>query len=166
MMRLALMEQSVPEIAKAVGRSRATVREWLSFKGMLPRRPGIYLPDEDDELRRLFALGHSAAEISAAIGTRTPASVHNRCHALGLKRPGREGHSASTLRVRLRKVTYSALRQEAKNLGFGNTHRLARALLEIVITDGMVSAVLDMKRSQLARQRVNLISMPPKEAVA
>ena len=94
--------------------------------------------EEIEKMRLMASVGHSGKAIGNALG-RTPQSVRVKACELGirLRRPSLEAR-----RFKVPRSTWLALQDEAAKLNT-SPGRLARQLLEVVVRDGLVNAVID-----------------------
>ena len=121
--------------------------------------------EEDRELIAGCKAGMIATDMAMYL-CRSPSSVRNRIRHLKIKTRYGAAQPGS-LRIRLRVSTWEALQAEAKKRGLKNASRLARAVIEMVIADKMIGAILDVT-DKASRQRVMMVAAPApaKEAAA
>ncbi len=97
-----------------------------------------FLPDDIAVLRQMAARGHDGKSVALALG-RTAQSIRVKAVELGIAlRPP----SLDTRRIKLKLGTWAVLEGEARRFNM-RPSRLARLVVETVVADDLVDAVLD-----------------------
>ncbi len=128
-------------IAAELGRTRSSVRVRLRRLALM-RQPNdsVWTPADVQRLEELRELGLHARQIAAQLG-RTPQAVRYKAHLLNISLRGPSGRMR--IRVgRVREETWQTLCDEAKRRGTTASLLVGR-LLDLVVEDDLISAVLD-----------------------
>jgi hypothetical protein len=102
-----------------------------------------FTPDELATLMRMAALGHTSVAIGRALGRR-PNVIREKCAALGISLMAARVSQSGSVRFRCRASTWDVLRAEAAARGFGSVGHLLRAIVELVVQDKLLDAVIDV----------------------
>lgn len=118
-----------------------------------------YTPEMTERLKQLAATGHPATSIAVALTKMsppdlpiTPLSVRVKACSLGIRLKRRAAKYGTEIRCNVSMDVWERLRKMASNRGL-SVAKLAQLLVEIIVDEGMINAIIDEDWRRSRRKR-------------